>query len=265
MKNTVPLYQVDAFTEHPFAGNPAAVCLLPEPREESWMQAVAGEMNLSETAFVVPEEGAFQLRWFTPTSEVDLCGHATLATAHTLWETGTLGAGQTASFRTKSGTLSARRENDRIVLDFPADPDEPAEAPKGLADALGTTPAYVGRARFGLLAELESERSVRGLKPDFDRLGKTFPDGIVVTSAAVDEGFDFVSRCFAPNYGINEDPVTGSAHCLLACYWARKTGRTEFRAYQASARGGVIEVRLRGDRVELLGSAVTVLRGQLLV
>ncbi|HEX7049899.1 MAG TPA: PhzF family phenazine biosynthesis protein [Longimicrobiales bacterium] len=257
------ILQVDAFTDRPFRGNPAAVCVLPEPREPAWMQDVAREMNLSETAFLVPEDDGFRLRWFTPAVEVDLCGHATLASAHVLWEDGLLAPEATARFHTRSGLLTAVRSGDRIVLDFPAKPEEATTAPEGLAHALGITPAYVGRNKFDLLVELPSEAAVRELAPDFARLRTIDARGVIVTARAATRDYDFVSRFFAPRVGVDEDPVTGSAHCCLGPFWQKRLGRTEFTAYQASPRGGTVHVEVRGDRVRLGGQAVTVLRGEL--
>jgi PhzF family phenazine biosynthesis protein len=254
--------QVDAFTDKPFAGNPAAVCLLPEEREASWMQAVALEMNLPETAFLVRQPDGFQLRWFTPAVEVDLCGHATLASAHALWEEGHLRPGEQARFHTRSGLLTADQIGDWIELDFPAKPEQQAAPPDGLAEALGATPKYVGRNAFDYIVELDSEQTVRTLTPNLARLGKLPVRGVIVTSRAAD--YDFVSRFFAPASGINEDPVTGSAHCCLGPFWRSRLNKTEFVAYQASPRGGIVRVRLEGDRVRLGGQAVTVLRGALL-
>ena len=265
----IPIVQVDAFTAVPFAGNPAAVCVLPEAREARWMQQVAAEMNLSETAFLVRRPGAsgddagFDLRWFTPAVEVALCGHATLASAHALWEGGHLPAGEIARFHTKSGVLTAARQGDWIELNFPATPDQPSPAPDGLLDALGVTPVYVGKSRFDYLVEVDGESVVRALAPDFARLRALPVRGITVTSLASSADCDFVSRFFAPASGIDEDPVTGSAHCCLTPYWSRKLGRTEFVARQLSARGGLLRLRLDGDRVRLSGQAVTVMRGQL--
>jgi PhzF family phenazine biosynthesis protein len=259
----IPIVQVDAFTNKPFAGNPAAVCLLPEPREERWMQDVAREMNLSETAFLVGQGEGYNLRWFTPTVEVELCGHATLASAHALWEGGHLRPDDQARFYTKSGPLTAARHGDWIEMDFPAKPEEPAAPPEGLGRALGAEMKYVGRSQFDYLIELDSEKTVRELKPDFTLL-KTVPArGTMVTSRATTEGFDFVSRFFAPASGVDEDPVTGSAHCTLGPFWKKHLGKDEFLAYQASARGGVVRVRVAGERVILGGQAVTVLRGEL--
>jgi PhzF family phenazine biosynthesis protein len=257
------IFQVDAFTDKPFAGNPAAVCILPEPCEARWMQSVAAEMNLSETAFLLKETDGFNLRWFTPTLEVDLCGHATLASAHVLWEAGYVEPDQQARFWTRSGLLTAEREGDWIELDFPAEPETPATAPSGLARALGVAPTYVGKNRFDYLVEMDSEETVRNLQPDFALLREIPARGIMVTSRATTRGYDFVSRFFAPRAGINEDPVTGSAHCCLGPFWSTRLGKSEFLAYQASGRGGVVRVRMSGHRVHLGGQAVTVLRGEL--
>ncbi|MGH2758790.1 MAG: PhzF family phenazine biosynthesis protein [Actinomycetota bacterium] len=258
------IWQVDAFTGKPFAGNPAAVCILPEPRDALWMQDVATEMNLSETAFVEPSGEGYGLRWFTPAVEVDLCGHATLASAHVLWEEGIADAGSDIGFDTRSGVLTCRQRTDRIEMDFPVRPVVEAEPPPGLIDALGVRPLSVGLSPVGYLIELGSEDEVRAVTPDFARLG-AIPDGwTCVTAPGGPSGFDFVSRFFAPQAGVNEDPVTGAAHCALAHFWSTRSGRTDFRAYQCSARGGVVHARLDGDRVHLGGQAVTVLRGELL-
>ena len=259
-----PIIQVDAFTSVPFAGNPAAVCILSEPREARWMQQVAREMNLAETAFLQARSGGFDLRWFTPTIEIDLCGHATLASAHVLWETGQLTSNESARFHTRSGLLTAVRLGDWIELDFPATPDEPVEPPPGLLDALGITPMYVGKSAFDYLVQVESEDAVRKVQPDFGRLRRIDSRGVIVTSTSAVEADDFVSRFFAPAAGIDEDPVTGSAHCCLAPFWSRLLKKDDFMARQISARGGVLKVRLDGKRVRLSGQAVTVLRGELL-
>ena len=262
----VPIFQVDAFTDRPFRGNPAAVCLLSGPRDEGWMRNVAREMNLSETAFVYREGEGFRLRWFTPAVEVDLCGHATLATAHVLWEVGWLAPDEPARFFTRSGLLTARQGEMGIEMDFPALPERPVEGLPGLDEALGVEPLYVGKSRFDYLVEVASEEDVRALNPDFARLKALSPArGFIVTSRATSEGYDFVSRYFAPSAGIDEDPVTGSAHCCLGPFWGRRLGRREMVGYQASARGGVVRVRLQGDRVTIGGRAVTVLRGRLVV
>jgi len=259
----LPIVQVDAFTDRPFAGNPAAVCLLPGPADVSWMQNVAREMNLAETAFLVPERDGFGLRWFTPAVEVDLCGHATLASAHVLWEDGHLPRGTQARFHTRSGLLTADQRGAWIELDFPATPAGAAAPPPGLTAAVGITPRFVGRSRFDYLLEVDGEEIVRGCKPNFDALAQVDARGVIVTSRAAASSYDFVSRFFAPRAGVNEDPVTGSAHCALAPYWTAQLGRPELVGYQASARGGTVRVRLQNDRVILGGQAVTVLRGEL--
>lgn len=258
------IFQVDAFTDKPFSGNPAGVCMLEEPADESWMQNVGMEMNLSETAFLFREKGGFNLRWFTPKMEVDLCGHATLASAHILYTEGYLKAGQKADFYSKSGLLTAELKNVWIELDFPRLTEESVQDPKDLSRGLGAKPLYVGKCGFMYLAELESENVVRTLKPDFSILGKQEIGSVIVTSRASTKGYDFVSRFFAPIVGIDEDPVTGSAHCCLGPYWSRRLGKNEFVAYQASARGGVVKVKVGKDRVYLGGKAVTVLEGELL-
>jgi PhzF family phenazine biosynthesis protein len=256
--------QVDAFTDRPFCGNPAAVVVLETEVTEVWLRDVAREMNLSETAFLMEHEEGYDLRWFTPAAEVELCGHATLASAHVLWEEARLRPDEQARFHTRSGPLTCRREGEWIWMDFPALPAEPCEAPGGLVDALGVEPVRVARSRFDLLVELESEKVVRTLSPDLTALRKMSARGVIVTAAGVGEGTDFVSRFFAPSVGVDEDPVTGSAHCVLAPWWAERLERDELTGYQVSARGGHVRVRSRGDRVELGGRAVTVLRGEIL-
>jgi PhzF family phenazine biosynthesis protein len=273
----IPFVQVDAFTSEAFAGNPAAVCFLPGERDAAWMQKVAREMNLAETAFLRPLDGEggqreFELRWFTPTVEVDLCGHATLASAHALWESGRLAPTETAVFHSRSGRLSAARNGGDgwIQMDFPLTRNEPAPTPDGLLEALGGVAAvYVGRSRFDYLVQVESEAYLRGVSPDFRLLSAHEARGVIVTSQAEDPDYDFVSRFFAPRAGIDEDPVTGSAHCTLADFWARQLGKTRFLARQISPRGGVLRVEVcaglpGGDRVLLGGQAITVLRGELL-
>jgi PhzF family phenazine biosynthesis protein len=261
---SLTIYQVDAFTAKPFAGNPAAVCVLPRPMDDNWMQNVAREMNLSETAFLLRKEEGFQLRWFTPAVEVDLCGHATLASAHILWEMGHARAGEQVRFHTRSGILSAERKGDWIEMDFPAKPEEPAPEPVGLAKALGVGIKYLGRNQFDYLVEVDSEEIVHRMKPDFTLLMTLPVRGVIVTSPSSAPEYDFVSRFFAPRVGVNEDPVTGSAHCCLGPFWANRLHKNEFVAYQASPRGGVLRVRVMGARVILGGQAVTVLRGELL-
>jgi PhzF family phenazine biosynthesis protein len=261
---TVPLFIVDAFTDRPFAGNPAAVCLLPGWESDGWLQAVAREMNLSETAFLVRLPGHFDLRWFTPAVEVDLCGHATLASAHVLWQHGQA-ASDELRFSTRSGILRAVRHGDHIELDFPLKPAVEAAAPVGLLEALGVAARYVGKNQFDYLVEVESEATLRGIAPDFQRLAAVPVRGIIVTSRSADPRFDFVSRFFAPASGVNEDPVTGSAHCCLGDFWSKRLNKSQFVAFQASARGGVVNVRVEKDRAFLAGKAVTVTRGELLV
>ena len=261
---SIPIFQVDAFTEEPFKGNPAGVCLLRGPAEASWMQSVAAEMNLSETAFPLAEGGGFRLRWFTPKVEVKLCGHATLATAHILWEQGVLAPDREARFQTLSGLLTARRDGELIELDFPARPPlpKPPDWAEAVVGALGIRPVYIGMSAEDILFEAADEEAVRGVRPDFEALRSLPARGIIVTSRSSDKRFDFVSRFFAPAAGVDEDPVTGSSHTTLVPYWADRLGRTSFLAYQASARGGVLHLRLEGERVRIAGRAVTVIRGE---
>lgn len=273
----IPLAQIDAFTDRPFAGNPAAVCLLRAARPDDWLQAVAREMNLSETAFLVRRDDGFDLRWLTPAAEVDLCGHATLASAHALWESGQAAPGEPIRFHTRSGLLTCERGGVEgpaagegwIWMDFPAEPAVALEPPAGelegrLAAALGTTPRWLGRNRLDFLAELASEAEVRALRPDLELLAELGARGMIVTAAAAAGGEqDFVSRYFAPGVGVPEDPVTGSAHCCLGPFWAGRLGRERVVGYQASARGGVVVVVMAGERVKLGGQAVTVLTGEL--
>jgi PhzF family phenazine biosynthesis protein len=258
----IPLFTVDAFASERFRGNPAAVCLLMRGRDEPWMQSVAREMNLSETAFVLPQGADFQLRWFTPLVEVALCGHATLAAAHVLWESGKLAPTIPARFHTRSGVLACTREDEWIRMDFPAKPPAPAAAPAELARAVGAKIVWSGKGDTDWLLELESEERVRALQPDLSLLATLPLRGLIVTARARKE-HDFVSRFFAPAVGVAEDPVTGSAHCALAPYWAAKLGKTELVGWQASQRGGEVRVRMAGERVLLGGRALTVLRGEL--
>ena len=281
----IPVLVVDAFTSEPFHGNPAGVVLLERPRSESWMQDFAAEMKHAETAFLVPEEGGFHLRWFTPVREVDLCGHATLASAHALWETGTLKAGHEARFRTRSGMLTAIQKREGIEMDFPAQPaaavEECEPAPGHGGGIVGTVVAhalsgavceliftglrsrgsFVGWNGTDYLVELDSEAAVRAVQPDFEAMAQVGTRGIIVTARSENPKYDFVSRFFAPAFGVDEDSVTGSAHCALGPYWGAKLEKKEVIGYQASPRGGVVRVALRGDRVGLIGRAVTVLRG----
>jgi predicted PhzF superfamily epimerase YddE/YHI9 len=262
----LPFYQVDAFTDQPFHGNPAKVCLLDRPRPAEWMQAVASEMNLSETAFLLPEADGYRLRWFTPGVEVPLCGHATLASAHVLFSTGRLQPADTAHFYTLSGLLTARNLEGWLELNFPLKPVSPVEPFPGLLESLGVTnPRFVGINDTEYLVELDSDVAVRACQPDFARLKQIPGSGVCITSRSSDPKYDFVSRVFAPQELIDEDPVTGSTHCRLASYWSDLLGKTNFTAYQASARGGVLRVNIEGERVHLRGQAVTISQGELLV
>jgi PhzF family phenazine biosynthesis protein len=261
----VVIFQVDAFTGEPFKGNPAGVCLLKAPAEAAWMQNVAAEMNLAETAFPLPEGDGFRLRWFTPKVEVKLCGHATLATAHVLWQEGILAANEEARFKTLSGLLTARRDGEWIELNFPARPIQGGipDWIDGLVGALGVKPSYVGMSAEDVLVEVADEAAVRSLEPDLAVLKSLPARGVIVTSRTADGRFDFVSRFFAPAVGVDEDPVTGSSHCVLTPFWAQRLGKVSMTAYQASARGGVLRVRLDNDRVRIAGRAVSVIRGEL--
>jgi PhzF family phenazine biosynthesis protein len=260
---TTRIYVVDAFTTQPFHGNPAAVCPLDEPASPEWMQQVAAEMNLSETAFPVRTPEGWGLRWFTPTVEVDLCGHATLATAHLLWQEKIAPLGEPLRFSTHSGVLTCHQTAGRIELDFPSEAPTPMAIPGELSTALGAIPLSVWRNRFDLMAEFASEEEVRGLQPDYRLLGAIPARGVIATAPSSDPQFDFVSRFFAPAVGVNEDPVCGSAHCCMAPFWGAKLGKGELVGHQISARGGIVGVRCRGDRVVLIGSAVTVLRAEI--
>jgi len=260
----VPIFTVDAFADKPFSGNPAAVCLLNDAIYESDMQSIAFEMNLSETAFLLKLDKDYSLRWFTPAAEVDLCGHATLSSAHILWQEGLCKPDEPIHFHTKSGLLIAYKKGDEIEMDFPAIPEKEVSYPADLIHALGgVEPKYVGMTKWNYVVELESEHVVKSLKPDFGRM-LTLPGwGTMVTAKADSGDYDFVSRFFAPEKGVPEDPVTGSAHCVLGPFWQRRLGKKEFIAYQASARGGRVGVRVEGDRVFLSGKAVTVIKGEI--
>jgi predicted PhzF superfamily epimerase YddE/YHI9 len=259
------IFQVDAFAERPFSGNPAGVCVLARQAPEKWMQAVAGEMNVAETAFLVRrDDGAYDLRWFTPTIEVDLCGHATLASAHILWEERHVPAGERARFQTKSGSLVAWREGDTIRMDFPSEPVSESAPPEALIQGLGASFRFAGRNRMDWLVEVADEASVLAVRPTLAAIAALGVRGVIVTAVSSSPERDFVSRFFAPAAGVDEDPVTGSAHCALSPYWSRKLGKPALIGYQASARGGTVECTLAGDRVVLGGRAVTVLRAKLL-
>ena len=257
--------QVDSFTETPFAGNPAAVCMLARPHDDVWMQSVAREMNLSETAFLLRNGDDFGLRWFTPTVEVDLCGHATLASAHFLWEEGHVGRDQSVRFHTRSGLLTAEKKDAWIEMDFPATPAEQVSLVESVESALGVKSTFMGLTRFDYLVEVDGEEIVRALKPDLPALRQIKARAVIVTSRPTGQkqGYDFVSRVFGPAVGIDEDPVTGSAHCSLGPFWKERLGRDDLIGYQASSRGGFVRTRCIGDRVRLSGQAVTVLRGEL--
>ncbi|TWT40758.1 PhzF family phenazine biosynthesis protein [Botrimarina hoheduenensis] len=270
---TTPLWQIDSFAEEPFTGNPAAVALLPHAASDSWMRRVAAEMNLSEAAFVVAEGNRYRLRWFTPTVEVDLCGHATLAAAHALWESGVCKAGLPIEFATRSGPLIATQTDGKIVLNLPATVSTPTHAPATVLKALGVHPISTRHFTQGLMLELATEEEIRSAAPDYLRLAEAEEDDFIITARSRDPRYDFVSRFFAPAHGINEDPVTGWAHCCLGPYWATKLGKNELTGRQLSNRGGTVGVRVLGkdpasdqpdgDRVELAGKAITVLRGEL--
>jgi PhzF family phenazine biosynthesis protein len=258
------VFQVDAFTNKAYSGNPAAVCILSELKDDRWMQIVARELNpLSETAFLYKKKDGYNLRWFTPKEEVDLCGHATLASAHILWETNQLKENDEARFHTRSGLLTAKKQKEWIELNFPAEVEKETDPPKELLKSLSVEAKYVGKNRFDYLVEVESEEIVRNINPNFEQLKTVNTRGVMVTSTSSSKEYDFVSRFFAPRIGINEDPVTGSAHCCLGPYWMKKLEKDEFLAYQASERGGTLKVRVGKERVYLGGQAVTVLIGEL--
>ena len=262
---SLTIWQVDAFADEPFRGNPAAVCILPAARDATWMQDVGREMNLSETAFLVRrDDGSYDLRWFTPSIEVDLCGHATVASAHVLWEEGLLPTDETVRFHSRSGLLTATRDGDWIELDFPAYETHPMEQAPDFAEALGAEPTAAGRSQFDYVVELALEEAVRGLSPDMGRIAALGPRGVLVTARAATAPFDYVCRFFAPAGGVPEDPVTGSAQSELGPYWQEKLGKDDLLCYQASERGGTLRVRPRGERVLIAGKAVTVLMGELL-
>ena len=264
------IFQIDAFADRPFTGNPAAVVFLTDSRETHWMQSVATEMNLSETSFVRKlKPNRFELRWFTPLTEVDLCGHATLAAAHALWESSTVTNRSEICFESRSGELNVKSMGTSIELNFPMTPADAAVAPEELLEGLkvgghAVNKTYVGQSKFDYLIEFSESQHVRKLQPDFRKLKQVDTRGIIVTAQETsDSEFDFVSRFFAPAAGIDEDPVTGSAHSCLADYWSRRLGKNELIAYQASSRGGTVEMEVVGDRVLLRGQAVTIFRGTL--
>lgn len=257
------IYTVDAFTDKPYKGNPAGVCLLETGKPDKWLKNVAAEMNLSETAFLVKVKDGFMLRWFTPKAEVDLCGHATLASAHLLWETGA--AEEEIKFHTKSGMLKAKKYRNWIELDFPLEPEEETEAPNLLNESLGVPFKYVGKNRIDYIVEVENQKTVENLQPDFGLMKMLSGRGVIVTAPSDETGIDFVSRCFFPSIGINEDSVTGSAHCCLGPYWAKKFNKREFIARQVSERGGLLKLNVLDERILIYGQAVTVIKGELCV
>lgn len=258
------IYQVDSFTNKPFSGNPAAVCLLHKQLEDTKLQHIAAEMNLSETAFLLEQPNGWNLRWFTPTTEVDLCGHATLASAHILWETGELKQSETATFQTKSGILTAGKFDDWIMLEFPREEEVECNTPEILKRAINDTPfLYVGKNRLDYLVELESEETVKNLNPDFSFIEQLDARGVIVTARSSSNEYDFVSRYFCPKIGIKEDPVTGSTHCALSPYWSKKFQKKELTGYQLSERGGAVKVVLKEKHVGIGGQAITVLKGEI--
>jgi PhzF family phenazine biosynthesis protein len=261
---TIPIFHVDAFAEKPFEGNPASVCLLRDERPDSWMQSVAAEVNLATTAFVRPVDQEYELRWFTPAVEITLCGHATLASAHVMWNENIAGRSEPIRFHTKSGILTCNRAGEIIELNFPATFPTETEPEPGLLDALHVQPCFAGKSKFDSFLVVESEEIVRSLKPDFNSL-RSIPGirGVIVTSTSQDPRYDFISRFFAPGIGIDEDHATGSAHCALAPFWSERLGKSAMTAFQASKRGGVVHVRVEDDRVVLGGRATSILRGDL--
>jgi PhzF family phenazine biosynthesis protein len=262
------LYQIDAFTDQPFHGNPACVCILDQPQDDAWMQSLSAEMNLSETAFVLKQSNGFGLRWFTPTKEVSLCGHATLASAHILWEDGCVPPAEKIEFHTLSGLLTIRKDGPWIEMDFPARLVSPADPNSELNQALGITPTHTSKRTVekgaAYLLEVETEEIVRTMMPDFARLLATDARTVIVTSRSGDAAYDFVSRFFGPAIGINEDPVTGSAHCYLAPYWSARLNKHSLLGLQVSKRAGVVGCEWKGERILLRGQAVTIFKGELL-
>ncbi len=260
----IPILQIDAFAAEPFTGNPAAVCLTATEPKAVWMQQVAAEMNLSETAFTWPSGDGFGLRWFTPIAEVDLCGHATLATAHALWETGILSNGFPAIFHTRSGRLTAKQNGRFIEMDFPSEPAIPCKPTEALSMSLGTDLLWCGQNQFDYLVQVADEPAVLELLPDLSLLAKLDRRGVIVTAEANSAEANFVSRFFCPALGISEDPVTGSAHCCLAPFWSKRIGREKLVGFQASKRGGYVYCTMNGDRVLLSGQAITVFSGKIM-
>lgn len=259
----IPTYTVDAFTSERFSGNPAAVCILETDIGDELKQKIAAEMNLAETAFILPRGNEYDLRWFTPSIEVDLCGHATLAGAHVLWESGLADVNEKILFKTKSGRLELSKKGELISMLFPLEDVIATECPELIIKGINANPVYSGRNRMDYLVEVESEEVLRNIHPHFAFLGRLDSRGLIVTSSSDSEEYDFVSRFFAPQSGIPEDSVTGSAHCALAPYWSAKLGRDELVGFQASGREGIVYVKLQNEKVVLGGYAVTVLTGYL--
>ena len=266
MKSQITIYQIDAFTSEPFKGNPAGVCLLESKPKGVWMQNIAKEMNLSETAFVYPGENCHNIRYFSPETEIPLCGHATLSAAHVLYETGAVIAHDEIVFSSKAGMLKCRKKGRWIIMDFPLYDVEPVKPIPGFKHFTGIRPTEYYKTEHGwILVLAQNEVDVRNMSPDYARMMSGGVGKLIVTAPASETNFDFCVRCFVPELGINEDPVTGSAHCALVPFWAKKTGKTEFISQQVSKRSGILKVSLNGDRVEISGQAVTILKGELYV
>ena len=258
------LYHVDAFTSEPFKGNPAGVCFVEKETSDEWMQKIAAELNLSETAFVVSKEQYSEIRFFTPEAEVPLCGHATLSASHIMYETKMVKAEDEITFKAKAGELLIRKTGSWITMNFPAYPITEVPVPSEIEEMIGTKPAEFYKSAFGwTLALIENEQLVRNMKPDFRMLKNSEYGDLIVTAKSEETGFDFCVRCFAPALGIDEDPVTGSAHCALVTFWNMKTGKKDFISHQVSKRSGILKVSLKGDRVEISGQALTIMKGEL--
>lgn len=259
------LWQIDAFTDTAFSGNPAAVCLLQKEISETWMLKVAAEMNLSETAFLLPNEDYFNIRFFTPKVEIPLCGHATLASAHFLYESGLVNKSDKIDFRAPGGNFIIRNEAGYIKINFPSDTHSKMEIPAKFEEAMGFPAQAFYRGKNWYMAVVENEDFVRNAKPDFEKMKQYGFGHTAITAKSTNTGYDFVSRCFAPDMGINEDPVTGSVHLLLGQYWKEELGKSELMAYQASQRGGELKLQIDDVRSEILGEAVTVMKATLIV
>lgn len=258
------IFQVDAFTNEPFKGNPAGVMLVDAETPTEWMQQMAAEMNLSETAFLIPQDKGFRIRYFTPAMEVPLCGHATLSAAHIAFELGLLPAHETLELTADGGQLSVRKEADWLVMDFPAYPIEPLAPHNEFEPTFGFRPTELYSSLYGwVLAVAASEHEIKTCTPNFEAMKSNGLGHVMITAACETDAADFVVRCFAPSAGINEDPVTGSAHCALAPYWAQKLGKTEFDSLQVSKRSGRLKVKLNNNRVEIKGQALTIFEAKL--